>query len=113
VTRPRDLSRPVRCAACGQKFTRAHGRQKLCTRCQPPKVRARSAARAATRPARLAANRTDRAREARWQHPAWQAMLHALCPHRLKLGDCPEPWCASRRDDWPLHDYPVPQMEAM
>jgi hypothetical protein len=104
VTRRLDLTRPVRCATCGQKFTRTHGRQKHCTRCQPGWVRTQSAARAAARPAR----REARQRQARRDDLAWRAILAARCPHGDKLGDCPELWCASRREDWERHDYPVP-----
>jgi hypothetical protein len=108
MTRPKPLGRPVRCAKCGAKFTRTHGRQKLCASCRPAWVRARSAARAATKPARLAVNRLARDADRRWQHPAWQVMLAARCPHGDKLGDCTELWCASRREDWERHDYPPP-----
>jgi hypothetical protein len=106
VTRPQNLGRPVRCARCGEKFTRTHGRQKLCPACQPRWVRARSAARAATRPARLAANREARKQQDRQGDPAWQAALSSLCPHGVKLRDCEDAWCRSRRDDWAAHDYP-------
>lgn len=70
MTRRQDLSRPARCQCaggcgrrhctcsrpcahtCGRKFTRQHGREKLCPACRPNRDKARSAARAAARAAR-------------------------------------------------------------
>ena len=56
MTRPLDLSRPVRCARCGEKFTRTHGRERLCLTCKRPAVRTLGAVRqaAAARVARAA-----------------------------------------------------------
>ena len=104
VTRRLDLTRPVRCAKCGGKFTRTHGRQKLCPGCQPRWVRAQSAARAAARTARQQEARA----EARWHDPGWQSALASLCPHGVKLGDCEDTWCRSRREDWLVHGPPGP-----
>jgi hypothetical protein len=105
VTRRLDLTRPVRCARCGQPFTRTHGRQKLCVSCQPRRVRARSAARAAARPARLEINRQARTNPGLVTDAElrWAEMLASPCPHDRKLGECPDPWCAERVADFKLH----------
>src|SRR5258708_28428056 len=50
MTRPLDLTRPVRCDRCGNPCTRTHGQQKIWTACRPGWQNARSAARAARRP---------------------------------------------------------------
>lgn len=102
MTRPRPLGRPVSCARCGARFTRAHGRQKLCPACTPPWVRARSAARRAARPDRLAVT----AQAVR--HPSvaaaaaarWHEVLGSRCPHGAALGECPWPWCRNRAADF-------------
>jgi hypothetical protein len=44
MTRPLNLSRPVACAKCGGKFTRTHGREKLCAKCKRNDVKTRLAA---------------------------------------------------------------------
>jgi hypothetical protein len=56
MTRALNVSRPVRCAKCDQKFVRRNAREKLCLTCKPADVRARMAAarpRAVIVPARL------------------------------------------------------------
>jgi DNA-directed RNA polymerase subunit RPC12/RpoP len=55
VTRPKPIGHAIRCAKCGQKFTRTHARQRNCPACQPNRVKARSAARAARRSATVPA----------------------------------------------------------
>jgi hypothetical protein len=40
-----NVSRPVRCAKCGTKFTRTHGRQRFCITCIPNWRRTRAAVR--------------------------------------------------------------------
>jgi hypothetical protein len=55
VTRPKPIGHAIRCAKCGQKFTRTHARQRNCPACQPNRVKARSAARAARKSATVPA----------------------------------------------------------
>jgi hypothetical protein len=38
---PVNLSRPVRCAKCGQKFTRSSARELKCWTCKAPRERSR------------------------------------------------------------------------
>jgi hypothetical protein len=52
MTRPVNLTRPVRCIRCGEKFTRTRGNQRRCEKCKPlaqrmPAIRAGMACRAA------------------------------------------------------------------
>lgn len=44
-----NVSRPVRCGKCDEKFTRTHGRQKFCITCIPNWRRTRAAVRQAGR----------------------------------------------------------------
>jgi hypothetical protein len=107
-----NLTRAVRCAKCSEPFTRSHGRQKLCEKCQPLWVRAQAARRAAARaPGRRRAIISEaRQRERRQDDPVWQAMLTMKCPHGDKFGDCDDIWCRSRREDWAGHDYDPPEL---
>jgi hypothetical protein len=54
VARATNIARPVPCARCKENFTRAHARQKFCTRCRPAWRNARAAARAAVKASMMA-----------------------------------------------------------
>jgi hypothetical protein len=43
MTRPVNVSKPVRCAKCSGKFVRSSAREKLCLTCKPAAVRAKVA----------------------------------------------------------------------
>ena len=110
MTRPKPLGHPIRCSRCGTKFTRQHGNERLCERCRPYRLKARSAARAAVKPIRLEANRQARQYDDLIVQATarWAEVLASYCPHRDKLGDCPEPWCANRVADMELQGGYLP-----
>jgi hypothetical protein len=95
MTRPLNLAHPVRCAKCGAKFVRKHGRESLCLACKRPDVRARNAARSAS----------AKAESADWLNRESDAMslrmlLRAGCPHGNIVGKCRESWCRNRVEDF-------------
>lgn len=41
-------------------------------------------------------------------NPRWQKLLTQPCPHGRTLGDCPDIWCTSRREDFAEHGGRLP-----